>query len=350
MLEVRPHDADLGAWAALAAEAVEPNPFFEPELVLPAVRNLPGGEDVRLLVAQDARGRWIGAAPVVRARRWKGMPALVHATWVHPYCFLGLPLLAAGHEEEAAAALVGQLRRRAALVPLENLPAGTAVTTACAPATVWNAWERAMLRRRESDNYVESTLAVKRRRELRRLRARFEDEHGEVMAFEALPGEPDAVEAFLRLEASGWKGRAGTALHTQGHAGFFREMCASFAATGRLQLVSLRAGDHVLAMQCNLRAGRGAFCFKLAVDETYARYSPGVQLQIDNVHFFHASAHLQWEDSCADPSNTMINRLWPDRRQLETLIVPGTGALGGLGRLQAGAAAAIRHRRKEHDA
>jgi hypothetical protein len=27
-------------------------------------------------------------------------------------------------------------------------------------------------------------------------------------------------------------------------------------------------------------------------------------------------------DSCADPNNVMINRLWPDRRTLTSLVLP----------------------------
>lgn len=348
MLELQVHEADLERWRDLAARAVTPNPFFEPELLLPAVRHLEGGAGVRLAVATDG-DEWIGLAPVVRVRRWRGLPTLAHATWEHPYCFLGAPLLAAGHEERAAAGLLAGLRRRAAIVPLTALPEDSPM--APAGAVAFNAWERAALRRRPQDDYVETTLASKRRRELRRLRTRFEAEQGAPLRCEEVAEEPGAVDAFLALEASGWKGQAGTAMHTAAHADFFREACAAFAAAGRLQLVALRGGERTLAMQCNLRAGDGIFCFKLAVDEEYSRYSPGVQLQIDNVHLFHGDETLQWEDSCADPSNQMINRLWPDRRRLVSVIVPGAGALGRAGRLQARAAVAINNRgREEPDA
>jgi len=344
MLELMPLKADAQAWRELAARAAVPNPFYEPELLLPAVRHLSGGDGVRLLIATDARGAWIGLLPVVRLRRWHGMPTVAHATWVHPYCFLGAPLLAVGHEDEAARALLATLRRRAVLVAMEYLPADGAMVAACRRPVVWNAWERAALHRRPQDDYVETTLASKRRRELRRLRTRFEAEQGAPLRCEEATVGDGAVETFLALEASGWKGRAGTAMQSAAHADFFRETCAAFAACERLQLVALRAAGRTIAMQCNLLAGDGVFCFKLAVDEDYARYSPGVQLQVDNVHLFHDRPGLQWEDSCADPENQMINRLWPDRRHLTSVIAPGAGAVGRLGRAQAGAAVAIRSR------
>jgi hypothetical protein len=41
-----PGDDLLAAWRDLEADAVEPNPFFGPDLLLPAVRRLAGGDGV----------------------------------------------------------------------------------------------------------------------------------------------------------------------------------------------------------------------------------------------------------------------------------------------------------------
>ena len=50
-----------------------------------------------------------------------------------------------------------------------------------------------------------------------------------------------------------------------------------FRAAGRLQLLALTAGERTAALKCNLLAGDEVFCFKIAYDEAYARFSPGVQ-------------------------------------------------------------------------
>ena len=42
-----------------------------------------------------------------------------------------------------------------------------------------------------------------------------------------------------------------------------------------------------VAMKCNFLSGAGSFAFKIAFDEAFARFSPGVQLEIDNVQAFH---------------------------------------------------------------
>jgi len=355
MLHLDPAQADVAAWRALAQRASEPNPFFEPELLLPAVARL-GDDGVRLLVARDAGGAWTGLLPIRRAAQWRRLPTSSQGTWMHRHCFLGAPLLAAGSEAEAMTALLDEVRSRASLVPLERLPADGPVADAVhgaleaagIRAVVWDEHERAVLRRRPQEDYVESILSSKRRREHRRQRGHLEREIGGGLECDDASQDPAAVDAFLALEASGWKGRAGTAMGSAADDAFFRECCDGFRAAGRLQLLLLRAGDRVVAAKCNFVAGDGVFCFKIAYDEALARFSPGVQLELDNVHAFHARPELAWEDSCADATNQMINRLWPDRRRLMTLLVPGSGARGRVGRMQAGMAAGLRHRLKEH--
>ena len=101
-----------------------------------------------------------------------------------------------------------------------------------------------------------------------------------------------AVEAFLELERSGWKGQHQTALASDNdHAAFFTSICAALSEQGRLELLCLRAGDRRVAMKCNIYAGEGGFCFKIAYDEQLARFSPGVQLERENVRVFAENRH-----------------------------------------------------------
>jgi CelD/BcsL family acetyltransferase involved in cellulose biosynthesis len=331
---------DVGAWRDLARRAVEPNPFFEPEFVLAAASGL-GPESVALVVAADAAGDWQACMPVRRTGRWKGLPVPALAAWRHLYCFLGTPLVAPEQPEQALAALLDRLfesRRRARMVALEWVRGDGPVAEALAavleararPALQVAAFERAVLERRDSADYLDETLRPHRRRELRRQSRRLAEEMGAPLELRERSQEPAAVDSFLELEAAGWKGRRGTAFASQPlHAELFREVCDGFRAEGRFQLLALMAGDRPAAFKCNLLAGDEVFCFKIAYDESLARFSPGVQLEERTVELFHermpASRLL---DSCADPDNEMINRLWPDRRPLVSYVVPAPGAAG----------------------
>ena len=184
------------------------------------------------------------------------------------------------------------------------------------------------------------------RRELRRLRRGLERLIGAPLTTRDASGDPGACLRFLDLERAGWKGRAGTAFaSSSAHAEFFRAICERFAASGRLELLTLEAGDRTVAMKCNLLAGEGAFCFKIAFDEDFARFSPGVQLELDNVERFHEGS-AAWMDSCAAPDHPMINQLWPDRRRIQTVMLPSRGAVGRVSRCGARMARAWRTRER----
>jgi CelD/BcsL family acetyltransferase involved in cellulose biosynthesis len=142
-------------------------------------------------------------------------------------------------------------------------------------------------------------------------------------------GDSDSSANFLAMEASGWKGTAGTALVSRaGDAKFYREVTARFRASGRLRLYSLEVSGQTLAMQTDLCAGRGLFDWKVAYDERFARYGPGTQLQL-RVLDMAREADLQWVDSCADLGNEHQLRLSPHRRRIATLVIGGRGRCEG---------------------
>lgn len=324
---------DIEDWTELAAAAVEPNPFYEPEPVLAAADAFAEARPA-LLAVRDADGM-IACLPVTTGR-WRGrLPAL--AGWRHIYAFLGTPLVREQRVEEGLMGLLGAAggtgRRRLPLV-LERVTADGAVGSTLRQAIDAGGGrclldvrgERALLKRRPADDYL-TCIGAHHRRDLARLSRRLA-EHlgGEVVAVDRA-GEEAGIDAFLELESSGWKGRAGTAMRTRpGHGEFFGRVCRSFAASERLELLELVGNGRTVAMKCNLRAGEGAFAFKIAYDDELERYSPGIQLELANIAAFHAS-QISWMDSCAESDNEMINRLWPERRQLCSLVIGGSDAI-----------------------
>ncbi len=342
---------DIERWRGLAAEAAEPNPFFEPEYVLPAAELL-GGRRVALLVVRAADG-WSACLPIHRPRRWHRMPLSCVATWQHKYCFLGTPLVRPDLQEPAVATMTQELMRRAAFVGFDSFagegPVRDALRAAISDAGGEEVWvdgqERAVLRRRATaDGYV--TLKAKHRREMERKRRRLEDELGAALETVDRAADCEAVEEFLRLEASGWKGRTGTAVASlERDAQFFRTICRSFRELGRLHLLSLQANGQLVAMACNVRAGEGVFCVKIAFDERWRRSSPGALLMLDHVSWFHREAGATWMDSCVQPGNELVNRLWPDRRGIVTLALPAKSPGGRLARAVITGAVRLRNRR-----
>jgi CelD/BcsL family acetyltransferase involved in cellulose biosynthesis len=328
-------DAELGAWSGLASRALEPNPFFEPAMMLSAFRLLPHDSGLALLVVSSG-ARWQACMPVVPVTRWRGSPFSALSTWRHDYSFLSTPLLDREAASDAADALVAFLRRGAKRwrflvldwvgegAALEHIEA--AARARRVPFVRFNSFSRAFLRRRDDGDYL-AALGKETRRRLGQRRRALERKVGAPRVVERAGGDREAVELFLALEASGWKGQEGTALLSRPEdAEFFRELCDAFARDDRLEVRELDVDEKVLAMSCRIRAGEGTFCFKVAYDEEYKSYAPGNQLEIDNLEYFHECHGSSWVDSCADPGNDFFNRLFPDRRTLSTVVI----ACGGL--------------------
>jgi len=110
---------------------------------------------------------------------------------------------------------------------------------------------------------------------LRRRRRKLEAE-GELRFISATEADPTELERFYQLEASGWKGKEGTAIarHAETRK-FYDEVARSAAQFGYLSLYRLECGDHTVAMQYILNCGGRYFLLKSAFNENFSQGSPG---------------------------------------------------------------------------
>jgi len=338
------------AWTDLAQNALEPNVCYEPWMLLPAQRTLAENQPLRFVLAFAAdRGPDSSAPllhgffPLVQRRGYRGLPIRLLSLWQHSYSFLTVPLLRAGHARETLAAFLEWARTSSAGAALIEFPQAPAqgpfqelLVEHCRDQArltfLDEIWSRALFRPRASaDSYLAEALSGKHRHELRRLERRL-GELGRLDQRTLEKGEdlPGWIDAFLSLEASGWKGRTGTALaSTAASRSFFRELAGSAFAAGRLQMLGLFLNDRPIAMKCNLLSGSASFGFKIAFDETLARYSPGTQLEMFSIRFLHEQTpRLDFLDSCAVTDQEMLNRLWLDRRLIQSVLL-STGRFPG---------------------
>jgi hypothetical protein len=259
-------------------------PFFEPDLVLPASDRLGGGGEA-LLIVEDGPD-WTACLPV-QAVRWHGWRVPVLMSWRHSYCFLGTPLL----DPEAPLAALGRVldqalpRARAGMLALDAVgwdggfadALETAMTERGRVMETYRSRERATLVRREEAGYHEG-MRAHHRRELRRLRRGLERLVGAVPTTREVSSDPVASERFLALERAGWKGRAGTAFASSPrHAEFFRTVCERFADAGRLELLAFRGrGPHACREVQPARRRSGVLLqdrLRRGVRQVLARYS-----------------------------------------------------------------------------
>ena len=327
--------ADMSAlpWRALAERAAEPNGYYLPdwELAVNASARNRGGASA--LSAWSEASRLIGFMPVVSM--WRAykipLPALVSAD---PYGTLCTPLLDRDMAEDAVAAILQQARKAGAhalilsAVSLDGaaMKAFTEVLRrgGMAPLVLQSHVRACLDASGDADEVLREALGAKKLKELRRQRNRLA-EHGAV-EFDVACAPADvaaAVETFLMLEASGWKGQRGTALgQDEGDATFLRRATSALAEIGQCEIVTLRAGDTPVAAAVVLRHLDRAFYFKLGVDERFAKFSPGVQLTLELTRHFCADPAIAMVDSTANPDHPMINPIWRGRLSIGDVLIP----------------------------
>jgi CelD/BcsL family acetyltransferase involved in cellulose biosynthesis len=327
--------ADISAsqWRALSERAVEPNGYYLPDWELAINASAHGRSGASALGSwSDAKGL-TGLLPVVSM--WRAykipLPALVSAD---PYGTLSTPLLDRDDPEAAAAEILHEARRAGAyaLVLRDTSLDGAAMQAfstvlrrdGITPRVLTSHVRAALDARRDADELLHEALGAKKLKELRRQRNRLAD-HGDVRIDIAhTPSEvAAAIETFLKLEASGWKGKRGTALaQDDGDAAFVRRATPALAANRQCKIMTLTVGASPVAAAIVLRHQDRAFYFKLGVDERFAKFSPGVQLTLELTRHLCADPAIAVADSTANPDHPMINPIWRERLSIGDVLIP----------------------------
>jgi CelD/BcsL family acetyltransferase involved in cellulose biosynthesis len=320
-------------WRALSTRAAEPNGYYLPEWQLAVNASARGRLDASALGAWHDPSTLIGLMPVISM--WRAyripLPALVSAD---PYGTLCTPLLDRSMAEDAVIDILQQARRAGAHALIFRATSlDGAAMKAFADVLARDGMQPVVLQSHvracldagsDADELLRDSLGAKKLKELRRQRNRLA-EHGAVH-FDVARTSAEmaaAIETFLMLEASGWKGQRGTALsQDDGDAAFVRRATSALAATGQCEIVTLRAGETPVAAAIVLRHLDRAFYFKLGVDERFAKYSPGVQLTLELSRHLCADPAIRMVDSTAAPDHPMINPIWRGRLAIGDVLIP----------------------------
>jgi Acetyltransferase (GNAT) domain len=245
-------------------------------------------------------------------------------SFVSPLSPGGQPAVRIG-ADAAVAALVRSLRRPLILreVRLDGEFVGH-LESASANWRILRRWHRASLLVRGSfESWLTENFDHKRRKEMKRLRARLQEQG--VVAFEQLQvGEAAApwIEQLLHLEASGWKARKGTALaQTKAHATALNQGLSSLHAEGKLRFWRITKDGSTIASLFAVVENGQATLGKIAYDESFAKFSPGVLAIMYATEMLFGDPDVSFADSNAIPDHPMINRLWRDRMEVGDIVI-----------------------------
>src|SRR5262245_10398236 len=341
------------AWEDRDANAIEPNACDEPWMMMPAIRAFGAGRRLQFALVlahepalHDGAPLLCGIFPLERQNHYQGLsrklPFKTLRLWKHKYCYLCTPLVRVRYGRQVIAAFFDWLdagSHNCSLMEFRFIAGDGLFNDLLTDYFERHAklhyistyFMRPLFRpTADVDTYLCAALSAKHRKMIRRQERQL-SEVGR-LEYDALTPDDDVavrIEEFLRLEASGWKGRESSAIASnESDRSYFESIAKEAFRRGRLSMLALRLDGSPIAYKCDFIAERGLFTFRIAFDESYARNSPGMLLEIENLRRLQALSQIEWVDSCNDSFNFMFNRLWLARRTILDVVVGAGNSLG----------------------
>ncbi len=261
---------------------------------------------------------------LLRKRLW---PVPHYDTWLTPLTPTGLPAAGLPPSVDDAVAL---LEVTESPILFRNLkldhPVTRALLAAATQQNIITSWQRAGLHLAGNyDDWMQQNFDHKRRKELKRLRTRL-GEQGRLESVSLTPGGDIAsfLQAFMTLEAQSWKGQRGTAVANdeQLRKALSAGLHAMHAA-GRVKFWQINFDGRAIASLFALVDDGEVTLGKIAHDEAFARFSPGVLIILDATASLLGQPGLTLADSNAMPGHPMIDRIWRDRIDCMDVLLAG---------------------------
>ncbi len=317
-------------WTDLAARALEPNIFYEPAFILPATQCLPQPVQPSFLFIWDKDSRLVGIFPFTCSKLDFGLPVL--RGWQDVNTALGTPLIDADQADNVLGAMLDFSAKSAKNLFFPKIYENGLFSQALQRVASLKSFKVSGLHKSsraflnctiEAKTYFEDNWSRKKIRDLARQRRRLSKigsvEHKTVTA----PNDiSKAIEQFLELESSGWKGKSGTALlQKAGKADFARSMISGFSVNHKIEIHELYCNGGLVASGIMLKTPDKAWFWKIAHNEKFEKFSPGVLLVENLTRYCLSEGHLLSADSCAVQNHPMIDSLWTDRTSIVNWMV-----------------------------
>ncbi len=333
------HHADLTAedrarWAMLSAAAGATNVFAQDWFMEAALHHAQGGREALLAVVGVVDGPWLGVMPLIAEAHFGRWPARIWRSWRATNQFLGTPLVIGEGADLFWERLLAFLDARDGgeiLLHFEGFaeddPVSAALFARCArEKRALHTLHRLDRPAHRPGDDGERPGDAKARGRLRNLARRLERDHGAI-AVDML-GVSEAcdgwVNAFLTMEAAGWKGGNHSALSCDpATEALFREVIGRGHANGSARLASLSVGGRVIAMSSWFESGNWGHGFKMAFDEAYRSYAPGQLLMRAIADRIGSRGDLSF-DTCTSRESAGSHHLWRSSRTF----VDGALAIG----------------------
>ncbi|MGN7774284.1 type IV secretion system effector crotonyl transferase BspF [Phyllobacterium sp. 22552] len=322
----------------LTYRTIEPNIFFNPRFLAPAMPRL-DDRQVRFMVMRDEndiKSRLRFLMPYTIERPGFAFSGSILRAWATPFGPQGTPLIDRDDPVGVLNDLFDMLGRKHLKLPeilvfpdmLLDRPVAQLIRSIAMernlPLVTTHQMERpAIESTKEGAEYLREAIGAKHTKEYRRLWRRLSEKGA--LTYVVSRSEEDIrhkLEDFLALEASGWKGQRGSAMAVDRfRAAFAREAVNNLAARDLARIHTLELDGKVIAVLIVFIEAGDAWTWKTAYDERLASFSPGVLLMIEVLKNHLEDPNIDRTDSCAVPDHPVASRLFQEREKIGTLVI-----------------------------
>jgi len=322
-------------WTDLVGRAAAPNVFMDPALVGVAASIDPEARHRAVLAWKTAEGRsrlvGIWSFAVGRPRR-SMLPVQTILVPAHVHDHLATPVIDRDCLDETLDAMLDGIasdHQLPKIITLDAMSAGEPTYDALlrvleardsAPCMFDRVRRPRLASALDGKAYLENALSSSTRKKLRQHRRKLSEKGALTSAVVTAPeAVRRALDQFLAMEASGWKGRNGTAIADhEGDAAFMRGAMVALAEHGNAAVHSIDLDGRPISMQLVARAGAAAFTWKTTYDEAFQDFSPGMLLLEDYTTAFLADKSIAFVDSCSF-DDTGFMAVWQERQETADL-------------------------------
>jgi CelD/BcsL family acetyltransferase involved in cellulose biosynthesis len=273
-------------WRNLCADAADDQPFYRPEWIRAHLRAFWRDAKV-MLIAVRHHGRLRMVLPLVEEKGTvDGVPVRILRAPVNAHGARFDAVCSSGTDGDAALSAAWQFLKDTKIWDMLQFcyaPQGSRVAQLAALAAT-DGFRSARIPERPNpyvpvpaDPELLNRLPPnsKLRSQLRQSRQRL-TEHGLLRFRCTETADREALQSFYRLEASGWKGKEGSAILCQeATRNFYDEIATSAARFGYFSLYMMELNDQLLAAHYSFTYCGRCYSPKIAYNESFKQFAPG---------------------------------------------------------------------------
>ncbi|TQV88712.1 GNAT family N-acetyltransferase [Aliikangiella coralliicola] len=302
---------DSKQWDELANKSQFVNPFYERWSLLPALEFLQKDDKVYLVTASIDE-ELVALFPIKIEQHSLGIRYL--SVWQHDHCFICDPLCS------QPSLLVGIIRHvvqklKVLVVEIQRHSRESYGHQFDLESCTFSETRGVIFKTDQISNHLES-LPRKVRAENRRVKKRLFNQANATYLTSKEDQSKNWLKEYCQLEHTGWKGIAkGSILSNENVYRYYQTMFNSAWQSGKVEFQGLFSDQTPVAISFRIISRNRAFELKTSYHENYRQFYPGVVLELMNIEAL-AGTEFKLVDSCTSSENYLINRLWPDQRNL----------------------------------